>query len=196
MVVKETAFDGYSYRTGSRFGSRVRVSIDDGMVTVTGPRIGGLIYRLWVVAQVILFWSIPPALAAGAILRDWRYVGAALVLAAVHWAVGTFGAVCFWELANVVAFTKGTTGQAAVFSVSTVKRVKVGRGWARNGLWLAIPLFVPGINQWAEGSVVSFEAPDGETGRNVVYAFQMQTKEDAGSLAKLLGDGASLGAKR
>jgi hypothetical protein len=196
VVVKKIVFDGYSYRTSSHFGSRVRVSVDDGMVTVTGPRIGGVVYRLWIVAQVILFWSIPPALATGAILRDWRYVAAALVLAVVHWAVGTFGAVCFWELANVVAFTEGAMGQAATFSMSTVKRVKVGRGWARNGLWLAIPLFVPGINQWAEGSVVSFEAPDGETGRDVVYAFQMQTKEDARSLAKLLGRGASLGAKQ
>jgi hypothetical protein len=186
MVVKETTFGGYSYRTGSRFGSRVRVSVDDGMVTVTGPRIGVLVYCLWIAAQVVLFWSIPPALLAAAVLWDWRYLVIALMLVVAHWAVGTFGAVCFWELANVVAFTEGAMDQTAVFSVSTVKRVKIGRGWARNGLWLAIPLFVSGINQWAKGSLVSFEAPDGETGRDAVYAFQMRTKEDARALARLL----------
>jgi hypothetical protein len=189
MVVKQTVFGGYSYRTGSRFGSRVRVSVDDGMVAVTGPRIGALVYHLWIGAQVALFWSIPPALVAGAILWNWRYVATALVLAVVHWAVGTFGAVCLWELANVVAFMEGAVGQTAMFSVSTVKRVKIGRGWARNGLWLAIPLFVPGINRWAEESVVSFEAPDGETGRDTVYAFQMRTRQEASALAKLLESG-------
>jgi hypothetical protein len=189
MVVKETSFGGYAYRTGSRFGSRVRVSVDDRMVAVAGPRIGVLVYRLWIAAQVLLFWSIPPALLAAAVLRDWRYAATALVLAVTYWAVGTFGAVCFWELANVIAFTEGSVGQTAMFSVSTVKRVKIGRGWARNGLWLAIPLFVPGINQWAEGSVVSFEAPDGETGRDAVYAFQMQTGQEASALAELLKSG-------
>jgi hypothetical protein len=156
------------------------------MVTVAGPRIGVLVYRLWIATQVILFWSIPPALLAAAILRDWRYAAIALALVVAHWAVGTFGAVCFWELANVIAFAEGSVGQIARFSVRTVKRVKIGRGWARNGLWLAIPLFVPGINQWAEGSVVSFEAPDGETGRDAVYAFQMQTGHEASALAELL----------
>jgi peptidoglycan/LPS O-acetylase OafA/YrhL len=136
MVVKETSFGGYAYRTGSRFGSRVRVSVDDRMVTVTGPRIGVLVYRLWIAVQVILFWSIPLALLTAAVLWDWRYVATALMLAVGHWAVGTFGAVCFWELANVIAFTEGAMGQTAMFSVSTVKRVKIGRGWARNGPWL------------------------------------------------------------
>jgi hypothetical protein len=189
MVVGETVFGGYSYRTSSRFGSRVGISVDEGMVTITGPRIGVLVYRLWIAAQVLLFWSIPLVLVMAAALWEWRYAATALVLAGAHWAVGTFGAVCFWELANVLAFTEGAMGQTALFSVSTVKRVKVGRGWARNGLWLVIPLFVPGINQWAEGSVVSFEAPDGETGRDAVYAFQMQTGQEASALAKLLEGG-------
>ncbi len=70
--------------------------------------------------------------------------------------------------------------------LGAVKGVMIGRGWARNGLWLVILPYVPGINQWAEGLTVSFETPDGQTGRDAVYALQMQTKEDAQALAQLL----------
>lgn len=185
MSTRETMFEGYSYRTSSRFGSRVKVSVDDGMVTVTGPRVDVFVYRLWIAAQVILLWSIIPALLAAAILRDGRYLVLVLVLAVAHWAVGTFGAVSFWELANVIAFSAGTMGETMTFPVSAVKRVMIGRGWARNGLWLVIPQFVPLINMGAEGCV-SFEAPDGETGRDAVYAFHMQMEQDAYALAGLL----------
>jgi hypothetical protein len=64
------SFEAYSYRTSSRFGSRVEVSIDDGNVTVTGPRVGVLIHRVWIVAQVVLFWSTIPVLLAAALLWD------------------------------------------------------------------------------------------------------------------------------
>jgi hypothetical protein len=186
MSEREKVFEAYSYRTSSRFGSRVKVSIDEGMVAVTGPRVGVFIYRLWIVAQVIVFWLIVPALLAAVVLWDWRYLILVLVLAVVHWAVGTFGAVSFWELANVNAFSEGSMGTTIEFSVSAVKRVKIGRGWARKGLWLVIPLYVPGLNRMAEGYCVSFEAPDRETGRDAVYALHMQTREMAQSLADLL----------
>jgi len=186
MSKGETTFEGYSYRTSSRFGSRVKVSVDEGTVIVTGPRVGVFIYRLWIATQVVIFWLCVPVLLAALILRDWRYLALALALAVAHWAVGTFGAVCFWELANLTAFSEGTMGEATAFPVSTVKRVKIGRGWARNGLWLVIPLYVAGINRAAEGICVSFEAPDEDTGRDAVHAFHMQTVGDAQALAGLL----------
>jgi hypothetical protein len=186
MNEREKVFEAYSYRTSSRFGSRVKVSIDGGRVTVTGPRVGIFVYRLWIAAQVIVFWLVVPALLATVALWDWRYLVVALGLAVTHWAIGTFGAVSFWELANINAFAEGSRGKSIAFSVSAVKGVKIGRGWARNGLWLVIPLYMPGLNQMAEGYCVSFEAPDGETGRKVVYALHMQTKEIAQSLAGLL----------
>jgi len=179
-------FEAYSYRTSSRFGSRVKVSIDDGNVTVTGPRVGVLIHRGWIRAQVVLFWSTVPALLAAAILWDWRFLALALGLQFAHWALGTFGAVSFWELANVNAFTEGTGGATVQFPVSAVSDVKIGRGWARHGLWLAIPLYVPGLNQMAKGFCVSFEAADGETGRDAVYALHMRTEEEGKALAALL----------
>ena len=186
MTSSGTTFEAYSYRTSARFGSRVQVSVDDGMVAVTGPRVGVILYRLWIAGQVILFWLIVPALVAAVVLWDWKYVGLVLALVVAHWALGTFGAVSLWELANLNAFVQGTMGQTATFSVHTVKRVKIGRGWARKGLWLVIPYVVPGINQVAEGYCVSFEAPDGETGKDAVYALHMQTQEDAQTLSRLV----------
>ncbi|MGA9348850.1 MAG: hypothetical protein WBW48_08600 [Anaerolineae bacterium] len=186
MAGQETSFKAYSYRTSSRFGSRVRVSVDGQTVSVTGPRVGVIIYRLWIAAQLVLFWAIVPVLLVAAVLWDWRYLVVALVLAIAHWAVSTFGAVCLWELENVKAFTAGTEGQTTTFAVSAVKRVTVGRGWARKGLWLVIAPYVAGINKMAEGYAVSFEAPAGERDEDMVYALHMQTKEEAQALVRLL----------
>lgn len=179
----EATLEGYSYRTSSRFGGRVQVSVDDETVTITGPQVGVLLYRLWIAAQILLFWLSVPALLAAVILWDWKYLALALALLVAWWAVSTFGAVCFWELANVNAFMEGTGGKTTTFPVSAVKRVKIGRGWARNGLWLVIPPVVPMVNKVSEGVCVSFEAPDGDTGRDAVYALMMQTPEDAQTLA-------------
>jgi hypothetical protein len=187
----EASFEAYSYRTSSRFGSRVKVLVDDGNVTVTGPRVGALVHRTWVLAQVLLFWSTIPVLLAAATLWDWRFFAVALGLQAVHWALGTFGAVSFWELANVNAFTAGRAGETTEFRARNVKDVRTGRGWARHGLWLAIPLYVPGLNRMSQGYCVSFEAPDSETGRDVVYALHMRTEEAAEELTALLGEAVS-----
>ena len=183
---QETSFEAYSYRTSSRFGSRVRVSVEGQAVSVSGPRVGVVIYHLWIAAQLVLFWLIVPVLLAAVVLWDWRYLVVALVLAVAHWAVSTFGAVSLWELENVKAFTAGTKGQTTTFAVSAVKRVMVGRGWARKGLWLVIAPYLAGINKMAEGYAVSFEAPDRETHGDAVYALHMQTKEEAQALVRLL----------
>jgi hypothetical protein len=189
MTQNKTEFEAYSYRTSSRFGSRVQVSLDDTAVAVTGPRLAVPIYRLWIAAQVVLFWMIVPTLLAAVIFSDWRFTVLALGLAITHWAVGSFGAGCLWELVNLSAFAEGTMGQTALFSAHTVKRVRIGPDWARNGLWLVIPPYVPLVNQAAKDYCVSFEAPDGETGEDAVYAFHMQTPEDAQVLARALQAG-------
>jgi hypothetical protein len=187
MTEYETTFEGYSYRTSCRFGNRVNLSVDGGIVTVTGPRVGVLTYRLWIAVQVVLFWLIVPALLAAVILWDWRYLLLALVVAVAYWAFSGLGAVILWAWADVSAI--GSESDPTVsFPVSTAKRVKIGHGWARNSLWLVIPLFVPGINKWSEGRTVSFEAPDGETGSDrAVYAIFMRSERDAAALAALLG---------
>ena len=185
MAGQAMSFEGYSYRTSSRFGSRVKVSVDGRRVSVTGPRVGVLMYRLWIAIQVVLLALVVAALLA-AVLWDWRYLVLGLALAVAHLAVGGFGAGCLWEGANLAAFAAGTMGQTTSFPVSAVKRVKIGHGWARNGLWLVILPYVAQINQLSEGRVVSFEAPDGDTGADAVYAFYMYTEEDAQTLVRLL----------
>jgi hypothetical protein len=184
--MQQASFEGYSYRTSSRFGSRVEVSVKDGMVSVTGPRIGVLVYRLWIVTQAILLWLTVPALLAALVLWDWRYLAVAVGLFLLHYGISSIGAVAPWEGATVVQFL-GTEGYPKTsFPLSAVRRVMIGRGWARNGLWLVIPWVVPQIDRVAEGHTVSFEAPDGEAGRGAVYALHMRTEADASALAALL----------
>jgi hypothetical protein len=140
------------------------------------------VYRLWTGVQVVVFWSIVPALVAAIVVWDWRYLLLALGLAIAHWGIGGVGAGCLWEMSNLAAFVEGTRGETLSFPLSAVKDVRIGRGWARKGLWLVIPPFVPPVNQWAEGYCVSFEGPNGEG----VCAFHMRTQEDARALAALL----------
>jgi hypothetical protein len=186
MAERRTTFEGFSYRTNCRFGNRVKVSVEEGRVTVTGPRVGVFIYRVWIALQVILFWSSVPALLAAAILWDWRFIVLALALVIVYWAFSGIGAAVLWGWADIAAVASGSDPSVS-FPLSAVKRVKIGRGWARNGLWLVIPLFIPGINQASEGRAVSFEAPDGETGSDrAVYAIYMWSEADAADLAALL----------
>jgi hypothetical protein len=190
MTEQVSSFEAYSYRVSARFGSRVRLSVADGSVTITGPRLGLVVYRAWIAVQAVLLALACVALLLALILWDWRVLVAALLLLLLHLAVSGFGAGCLWELANLTAFLEGTTGKAATFPLDTVNRVRIGRGWARKGMWLLILPYVAGINSLAEGFCVSFEAPDGDTGREVVYALHMQTSEEARALAGLLeGDG-------
>jgi hypothetical protein len=186
MTERFSPFEAYSYRVSARFGSRVRLSIADGSVTITGPRVSLIVYRSWIAAQAVLLASAFVALVVALILWDWRGLVAALFLLLLHLAVSGFGAGCLWELANLIAFLEGTSGETASFPLDTVNRVRVGKGWARRGMWLLILPYVAGINRLAEGFCVSFEAPDGETSRKVVYALHMQTPEAARALAGLL----------
>jgi hypothetical protein len=180
-----TSFDGYGYRTSSRFGSWSRITVDGETVSITGPRVGVLPYRLWLVAQLLLLALVVPAVLAGVAARDWRYLLLVPALLVLHWYVGVMGAAGLWELANMTAI--GSGHPTHTFPVGSVRRVKIGPGWARRGLWLVILPYVAGINKMAEGHAVSFEAPAGDTEGDAVYAFHMNTEEEARQLATLLG---------
>jgi hypothetical protein len=184
MTNQKATFEGWGYRTSSRFASWTDIVVKEGMVSVTGPRVGVLPYRLWLAAQVILLVLIVPALVAALVFWDWRYLVLAVALLAAHWFVGVMGAAGLWELANTMAIGPGHPTHS--FPVGAVKRVKIGAGWARNGLWLVILPYVPGINKMAEGHCVSFEAPAGDTSGDAVYAFHMHAEDDAQALARLL----------
>ena len=178
-------FDVFGYRTNSRFASHLKVSIDDQMVSVTGPRVGVTIYRLWIILQAIFLILTIPALITAIVLWDWKFLVVAAAALFLYWAISSVGAVALWEYQTLMSFERGGYPSTS-FPVSSVKRVKIGRGWARNGLWLLLLPFVAGLNKASEGRAVSFEAPDGETGKDAVYVFYTSIKDDPNILAGLL----------
>jgi hypothetical protein len=184
MSDTKTSFEAYGYRTSSRFGSRLKVSVEGGMVSVTGPRVGVAIYRLWIAIQSLFLASVLPMLIVSVVLWNWIYLVIALALFITYYIFSSVGAVALWEYQNVIAIDKGY--QTASFQVSSVKRVKIGRGWARNRLWLVIVPFIVPLNKLSEGRVVSFEAMDKETGKDAVFALHMSNDEEGKILAKLL----------
>ena len=121
----------------------------------------------------------------GLILWDWRFLVAIPGLLILHWIFGVLGVAIFWSSANMAACASGKYPTVS-FNVNEVKRVRIGAGWARNGLWFVIPYFIPLVNKGAEGLAVSFEAPDGDSPKVVTYAIQFPKTEDAKALAKLL----------
>ncbi len=181
--------EGYSYRTSSRFGSRVKVLVNDMRVSVIGPRVGVPTYRLFIAIQVVLLGLIVPSLLAAVILWDWWYLVLTLALLGAHILFGGIGAASFWEIANMGGH------KITSFSISAVKRVKIGHGWARNGLWIVILPYVSQINKVSEDHVVSFEAPDGVKSGDSVYAIYFWDEHDAGTLARLLEGGESAAQK-
>ena len=79
--------EAYSYRVSARFGSRVQVSVADGQVTVTGPRVGLAVYRVWILIQAVLLVLVFAGLALAAVLWHWAYLVAAVgaLLAHLAW---------------------------------------------------------------------------------------------------------------
>jgi len=88
-----------------------------------------------------------------------------------------------------------TSHKTTSFPLSSVKRVKIGRGWARKGLWLVILPYVAQINKLSEGHVVSFEAPDGVKSGDSVYAIYFWDERDVANFARLLEGGEPTGKK-
>lgn len=179
-------FEGYSYRVGARFGSRVNISIEKDGVSVTGPRVGVTVYQLWLAAQLMLLVVTVIFLVVALLLWSWKYLILTMLGMIIYWTVGTFGAVGFWELENLKAFGEGKNGQTVTFPRNAVTQVKIGRGWARNGIWIVILPYMAGLNKISEKVCVSFEAPDGVIKGNSVYAFHMRNSEEAEKLAKVL----------
>jgi hypothetical protein len=186
-MANNTSFEVFGFRTSSRFASHLKVSVDDQTVSVTGPRVGVIVYSLWMTLQAVLLALTVPMLIVAVVLWDWRYLIAALASLFFYWVISAVGAVALWEYQNFMSFDRGGY-QSTSFPISSVKRVRIGRGWARNGLSLILLPFIAGLNKSSEGRVVSFEAPDGDTGKDAVYAFYMRKEDDPQTLARLLED--------
>ena len=177
-------FEVYGYRTSSRFSSRLSISIDDKTVTVTGPRVAAGIYRLWVFMQLFLLFSVIPMLITALALWSWLYLVITLAIFLAYYGISSIGAVALWEYQTASFPQQGF--QSITFPVSAVRDIKIGRGWARNWIWLVILPFVAPLNKISEGLVVSFEITDKASGRDIVFALLTSSRETARSLADLL----------
>jgi hypothetical protein len=182
-------FEAYAYRVQSRFGSILQVNIHEGEVTITGPRISPVLYRLWLGCQAVLMILAIIALIVALVFLNWIYLLTGVVLIALHGIVGGVGAGCLWELERMLESGEDRTPKTVSFLVSEVKDVKIGMGWARGAIrWIIAP-YIPGINQMAKDIAVSFEAPDGELPGRSVYALHMRSKADAELFARFLRGG-------
>jgi hypothetical protein len=187
-MMKNEIFEGYHYRTSSRFGSRVRIKIGDDNISITGPRIGPAIYRTWILTQSILLFLIIPAIIFPLALGKPVYLLLIIGILFLHYAISGTGAIILWEGANVMAFTDGKAGDTEIVRMVDIKDIRMGKGWERKGLWLVIPYVIPIINKVTEGLCISFEAPDSVTGKDVVYAFLLHSREETDKFRNIISE--------
>jgi hypothetical protein len=179
-------FEAYSYRVQARFGSRVQIHIEDGTFMITGSRISAGVYSFWLAVQKILLPIIVLLFIFSLILWNINYLFAGVVLLIFHGCFGGFGAGCLWELQSLIDFGNNSKGTMLSLPLTDIREIRIGKGWARYGMNLAIAPYIPGINAMAEGLAVSFEAPDPETGKTIVFGLHMRSKEQAAELASAL----------
>lgn len=171
--------EAYSYHTNSRFGSRVKILIEDETISITGPRMGVSLFRVWLTIQGILFISIVATTLSGIIfLNPWYFV-LAVGLFVVHIG-GCMVATAVWELLNLIGH------ETVTIRIDEVKNFNRGEGWARGMIRLIIPFYVITMNIISPGYIVSFEAPDKKTKGYVVYALMLWNEEEALRLETLL----------
>ncbi|MHB1346233.1 MAG: hypothetical protein ACYCXK_01970 [Candidatus Humimicrobiaceae bacterium] len=139
---------------------------------------------IWIIVQILLLFSLLPAIIVPIVLGQYYYLFIIPVIVIVHFAVGSLGAAVFWEMERLKALGKDKETTTISFKKNEVKNIKIGKGWARGIIWLAIPYFILLIQ--AEGYCVSFEAPGSTGEKNLVYALHMQSKEDAARFAGIL----------
>ncbi len=179
-------YEAFAYRVQSRFGSVLRIQIHEVKVTIAGPRISPVLYRIWLGSQAVLLILTIVTLIIALLFWNWIYLLSGVILFALHGIVGGVGAGCLWELERLLEFGEGRSPKAVTFLISDVKNVRIGVGWARGSIrWIIAP-YIPGINQMAKDMAVSFEAPDGVLPDSTIYALHMRSKGDANSLAALL----------
>lgn len=177
-------FDGWSYRVGARFAGRVRIAVYDDSVAVAGPRVPRGLYELWMWVQGLLLALVPPAVVAGVVALDWRWVVAAIAIFVVSFGI-SFGGAGLWPGLGEVLHEKGYF-KALEFPRASVREVDIGKGWSKGGLEVVLFPYRAGVDKMAEGLAVSFFAPD-EVGREVRFAVDMYSKERARELSELLG---------
>jgi hypothetical protein len=177
-------FDAWSYRVGARFAGRIRIAVYDDRVAVAGPRVPRGLYEAWMWVQGLLLALVLPALVAGAVALDWRWIVAAIVLFIISFGISFAGAGLWPGLGEILHEEEGYF-KALEFPRASVREVDIGEGWSKGGLEVVLFPYKAGVDKMAEGLAVSFFAPD-EAGREVRFAMDMYSGERAGELAALL----------
>lgn len=190
VPVGARVFDGWAYRVGARFAGRVRIAVYNDSVAVAGPRVPRGLYELWLWVQGLLLALVLPALVAAVVALDWRWFVAALGILVVSWAISIGGAGMWPGLGEVVDNEQGYF-KALEFPRESVREVDIGKGWSKGGFEVVLFPYKAGIDKLAEGLAVSFFAPD-EFGREVRFAIDMYSNEQAREFARLLAGTPSL----
>lgn len=179
-------FEAYAYRTTARFGSRLLLNFNDGTLTISGPRIGPIAYNIWIISQIIFLVLIVLAIIIPLLIHKPKFIWLVVLIFFIHGGIGGFGAAGLWEVTNLISLGAESGQNKEIIQVSEIKDVRIGTGWARGIIWAVIPQYIPLINNMGKDMIVSFEAPDSLTGKNVVYALYMKSKEDATKLTEML----------
>jgi hypothetical protein len=177
-------FDGWSYRVGARFAGRVRIAVYEDRVAVAGPRVPRRLYEAWMWVQGLLLALVPPALAGAAVALDWRWLVGGVGSFVSSFGISIGGAGLWPGLGEIITDEEGYF-KALEFPRTSIREVDIGEGWAKGGLEVVLLPYKAGVDQMAKGKAVSFFAPD-EFGREVRFAFDMNTEEYARELAALL----------
>lgn len=190
-------FTAYSFRTSSRFGSRVTVSVTDGVVTVTGRRIPRWLRDAWIGAQAGIMGAFLARILFG---RRGK-----LKLFTLEWFVASFGALLLWwpsergpggvlhgvspEFRAAGTEMAGRRYESWSFRVTDVSNVRVTPFYARRGLWyVAWPWQLAEFVMPGRDSVVVFDVgvSDEAPREQIVFALDFDTPAEAHELAALL----------
>ena len=182
-------YDGWSYRVGARFAGRVRIAVYHDNVAVAGPRVPRRLYEIWMWVQGLLLALVPPAVVAGVVALDWRWIVAAILIFIVSFGI-SFAGAGLWPGLGEVLHQQGYF-KALEFPRASVREVDIGKGWSKGGLEVVLFPYRAGVDKLAEGLAVSFFAPD-EAGREVRFAVDMYTQEHARELSGLLAGQATV----
>jgi hypothetical protein len=176
-------FDGWAYRVGARFAGRVRIAVYDDRVAVAGPRVPRSLYQLWIWAQGLSLALVPPAAIAAIIRLDWRWLVTTIVIFIVSFGISSGGAGLWPGLGEL--FNEKGYFKALEFPRASVREINIGKGWAKGGLEVVLFPYKAQVDKMSEGLAVSFFAPD-EYGREVRFAMDVYSEEDAHELSELL----------
>lgn len=176
----------YHYRLASRFGYYVKIHVTDADVSVSGPRLSPGMYAFFIAGQVLLKLLVYVAFLAAVVLWNWRYL---LVTLGIYVAGSVFTIACaagLWALPDVAAIVAPGALDKVTVPLSSVRDVRVGPGWDRQGIGFILGPIVGRIDEMAGDRTVSFLAPDPTTGRYVTYGVCAYTSEEAAALAERL----------